>query len=233
VTALVRLYPRAWRDRYEAEFLDVLADRPPSLTDRLDILLAAVDAHLEPEVPGETARERPRRTPSTRGRIGGGLAGLGGLLWAAAGIALVTAAFGVDGYRDTTPALLLSLFAGASIGTAMLVCADEMRGDRRLALALGSISLVGTLLIPVPWPAMVIGLFAIWGASAFFGGILMHNGARVVGGVLVAGSILAFATNTENAQAALLIPLGLAWLVVGGSMLAGLGWVTRADLEEG
>jgi hypothetical protein len=29
--ALVRLYPQAWRDRYEVEFLDVLADRPPSL----------------------------------------------------------------------------------------------------------------------------------------------------------------------------------------------------------
>jgi hypothetical protein len=233
MTALMRLYPRAWRDRYEAEFLDVLADRPPSLADRLDILLAAVDAHLEPEVPGDTARDAPRRAASSRGRIGAGLAIVGGLLWIAAGIALATAAFGVDGYRDTTPAFILSLLAGASIGAAMLVIAGQLRGERRLVLALGSVSLVGALLILTPWPAMVIGLFAILGASAIFGGILIYNGARVVGGVLVAGSILAFATNTENAQAALLVPLGLAWLVVGGSLLAGLGWVARTDPDGG
>lgn len=30
MSGLVRLYPRTWRDRYEVEFLGVLASRPPS-----------------------------------------------------------------------------------------------------------------------------------------------------------------------------------------------------------
>jgi hypothetical protein len=233
MTALVRLYPRAWRDRYEAEFLDVLTDRPPSLADRLDILLAAIDAHLEPEVPGDTASDSPRRAASGRGRIGAGLAVIGGLLWIAAGITLSTAAFGVDGYRETLPALILSLLAGAFGGAAMLAIADEVPGHRRTVLVLGMITLVGAALAVGPWPIMVIGLYAVWVAGAVLGGVLMSHGARVVGGLLVAGCIVAFGTNTENIQAVLVIPLGLAWVMVGGSLLVGRGWVTRSDLEEG
>jgi hypothetical protein len=43
---LVRLYPRSWRDRYEAELLDLLAQRSPSVRDRLDLVRGALDAHI-------------------------------------------------------------------------------------------------------------------------------------------------------------------------------------------
>ena len=48
--ALVRLYPRAWRDRYEAEVIDLLDQRRPSFRDALDLVVGAVDAHLHPQV---------------------------------------------------------------------------------------------------------------------------------------------------------------------------------------
>src|SRR4029079_7068859 len=34
VSALIRLYPRAWRERYEDEFLALLEARPPTIGDR-------------------------------------------------------------------------------------------------------------------------------------------------------------------------------------------------------
>ncbi len=45
---LLRLYPQVWRDRYEEEFLVVLASRPFSLLEGIDILQGALDAHLHP-----------------------------------------------------------------------------------------------------------------------------------------------------------------------------------------
>jgi hypothetical protein len=47
---LVRAYPHAWRERYEDELLALLADRPCSLADILDIARGALDAHLHPEL---------------------------------------------------------------------------------------------------------------------------------------------------------------------------------------
>lgn len=77
--ALVRLYPRAWRDRYQDEFLAVLEARPVGPFDAADIVLGALDAHRR-------AIGRPHRT-SERKEIRmitrmGGLAALAtGLLW--------------------------------------------------------------------------------------------------------------------------------------------------------
>lgn len=45
MSRLITLYPATWRQRYEDEFLVLLEARPPSLRDRIDIVLAAVDAH--------------------------------------------------------------------------------------------------------------------------------------------------------------------------------------------
>lgn len=45
----LRLYPRTWRDRYEEEFLAVLAHRPLSVPDAIGMIAAALDAHLHPQ----------------------------------------------------------------------------------------------------------------------------------------------------------------------------------------
>jgi hypothetical protein len=47
-TLLLRLYPRVWRARYEEEMLVVLASRPLSFFEEIDILRGALDAHLHP-----------------------------------------------------------------------------------------------------------------------------------------------------------------------------------------
>jgi hypothetical protein len=50
---LLRLYPETWRDRYGAEFAELLLARPPSPRDRFDIVRGAVDARLNPQLTEE------------------------------------------------------------------------------------------------------------------------------------------------------------------------------------
>ena len=47
---LVRLYPRAWRQRYGGEFVALLAQQRLSPRIILDIVLGALDAHVHPQV---------------------------------------------------------------------------------------------------------------------------------------------------------------------------------------
>jgi len=47
---LVRLYPRAWRERYEEEFVAMLKQGHVSIKDLFDVALGAADAWLRPQV---------------------------------------------------------------------------------------------------------------------------------------------------------------------------------------
>lgn len=79
---LVRFYPGAWRARYGFEFAELLSARPPTLRDRLDIVLGAVDARIHPQVLDAPVR----RTVTAGDRVLAAAAGLvGGLFstWAA------------------------------------------------------------------------------------------------------------------------------------------------------
>lgn len=49
---LVRLYPRAWRERYGAELSDMLEDRPGGLAAVLDVLRSALGERMLPTVQG-------------------------------------------------------------------------------------------------------------------------------------------------------------------------------------
>jgi hypothetical protein len=51
VARYVRLYPRAWRDRYGDELEAVLEEDGLGLRTRLDLVRGAVDAHLHPGTP--------------------------------------------------------------------------------------------------------------------------------------------------------------------------------------
>ena len=139
MTTLVRLYPQAWRDRYGDEFLDLLDTRPPGSRDRLDILLGAVDARLNPEMPGH----RPSARPASRALRGRRLAGLvaivGGALWASVAIIQLNAPL-VPGetYKDGTMALLIGLFASLATGVAAILAADVLDGVGPRGRAIGS-----------------------------------------------------------------------------------------------
>jgi hypothetical protein len=54
--ALIRLYPRRWRERYGAEFELVLRGTPPGLGTVMDVIRGAVDAHLRSLRPGPLVR---------------------------------------------------------------------------------------------------------------------------------------------------------------------------------
>jgi hypothetical protein len=56
---LLRLYPLAWRRRYEEEVASLLEERHSSL-DWLDVALGALDARLRPQVPNVTGEGRTR-----------------------------------------------------------------------------------------------------------------------------------------------------------------------------
>jgi hypothetical protein len=50
VRGMVRLYPRAWRERYEEEFVALLEERPASVLDVCDVAFCVLDAWLRPQV---------------------------------------------------------------------------------------------------------------------------------------------------------------------------------------
>jgi hypothetical protein len=55
--SLLRLYPRAWRERYAEEMAEILSTQPMSVARGVDLLRGAVDAHWHPEVVSlDTAR---------------------------------------------------------------------------------------------------------------------------------------------------------------------------------
>lgn len=47
--ALLRLYPRAWRERYGDEFVDACGDRSLSFQQAIDIVCGAIDARVSPQ----------------------------------------------------------------------------------------------------------------------------------------------------------------------------------------
>ena len=123
MSALVRLYPRTWRERYEDEFLGLLEVRPPTMRDRVDILRGALDARLDEGSPDRSTRPVWIAVMSAIGAGG---------LWIAWLLVSIRAFDSVDPdpFRDVGRAL--SLFAGlaavashVSLGLASL---DRMRG---------------------------------------------------------------------------------------------------------
>jgi hypothetical protein len=62
---LLRLYPRVWRARYEDELVALLADTALTPSIALDIVLAALDAHVSGDYPSEASDGRKVRRPVT------------------------------------------------------------------------------------------------------------------------------------------------------------------------
>jgi hypothetical protein len=149
VSRLLRLYPLSWRERYGDEFVALLSERPPSFADHVDIVRAALDARLHPQLSGRG------RAPDRAG-----FAPLGGLA-----LLIVAAWIGANGpiqydeygtYRDGSGAALP--FLGA-MGLLLLGIYRLMRrlplasqGARACAgVAIGA----GALWSIMPWSAVV------------------------------------------------------------------------------
>lgn len=100
MSRIVRLYPAAWRERYEIEFIELLEARPLTVLETVDVVRGALDAHLHPQVlhRREVQPPSPASEDNVRlaRRLGFGAVG-GAALWI---IAWVVATLGPVRYDD-------------------------------------------------------------------------------------------------------------------------------------
>ncbi|MEO5940329.1 MAG: hypothetical protein ABIZ72_05175 [Candidatus Limnocylindrales bacterium] len=206
MSGLLRLYPAAWRDRYETEVGDLLLAHPSTVGDRIDLLRGALDAWIHPQV-----RRRPDCVSDDRRRVPAGAgpaaAILGGLLFVAGGLAFAsTNAIGPSGDADHTLALLIlvSGMLATSLGSVAMAPAGA---PRRAAVAMVG----GAVLDLFPWPILALGFLTWVGAAIVLGAALIARG-RVVGFVPVAIGVTLATFNTETDRALVAVPVGLLWI---------------------
>jgi len=231
MSALVRLYPAAWRARYGAEFETLLAERPPTARDLVDIVIGAVDARISPQV-GEVALPT---TPWTS-RASGGSAILGGLLWS---VVVAGAALDRSQGDDTLPMTLPLLIA---LGLMLLSLPGRyMRRYARpiiLGVAAASISFAILYAEILPWGAWLLipfgliggavgpGAFALAAARAGIGSGTRWRLLAVLTPTSVIGIFLALSGLATDSMAGLalvasLLPIGLAWIYTGARIATG------------
>ncbi len=140
--SLLRLYPAAWRARYGDEFAELLASRPPRLSDQLDILLGALDARINPQLGAAPASELA--LPGDRSVRG--LTIVAGVLltaWAAIGVSQV-------GRWDSPMAAgqqaLLNVAWVAGLVGSILITIALLRIALRFDQSIGSAGAVGAVL---------------------------------------------------------------------------------------
>jgi hypothetical protein len=201
--AWLRLYPRAWRERYEPEMLAVLEARPPDWRARLDLARGAWDAHAAPMTPPQI--------PLIAALVAG-------VAWIVAGLASATQPLAPDwpGYlAETLPIGLLGAVAAFRVVVA-LGRRSGVAAPRGSAAAL-AIAIAGyALWITVLAIAAVGGPYgAITGAGQSVAGV----GTIAVGLVRVRSGDRPFAEALLVAGAAMLVPSPAAWPVAGAAWL--------------
>lgn len=215
-SVLLRLYPASWRARYADEVREILADRPPDVRARLDLIRGAWDAHVQ----ASAVSRRPAIA-----------AFVAGAAWTIAGASTVVQPAPPDwpGFTSSTLAIGLIGVAGALGFVQAIVAAIGDKGARPAVVAislfvLGHGALAATLLV-----ALIGGPYgAVTGAalaSAAIGSVAVGLVAIRVGTV-VAGLTLVVAGG------ALAIPSPASWIVVGGAWTALATWwaVVRPEL---
>lgn len=222
MSRLLHLYPAAWRDRYEAELVDMLRERPVGVTGSVDIVHGAIDAHLHPELTGGAPHTWTHRLP-------GLIATTAGLIWSWYLIRIFLAAPDQEW--------------GSAIGIAVVLMFLAVPGDymtayaRRIAITLTAIVVAIILARMLPWSigdgflniSAGIGAYLMVGAgmltlAALRAGI--GTGFRwllIAGGLLVPITIAipvmgGFGPNDPGGLAAMVVaslPYGIAWAIVG------------------
>lgn len=235
MSAILRLYPRDWRERYGDELAALLEEHPASPLDQLDLIRGALDARLHPQVPGaDVAPEQ--EIPMNQKQLGV-VAAIGGIAWILTVVALFVAPATRGGDRDTSLAIL-----GLALGIAMTGIALGELGTRHgspasattghivavLSVALGGLTLL-------PWPFIMLGMlgFPVLGVGAALRG--GRNGAMpgwfvivfVVAAVATTAGALGQDTRNSELGPLLIGSMGLAALA-----LAWLAFTTRTGAPE-
>ena len=240
MSALIRLYPPAWRKRYEAEFLELLEARPPTVYDRFDIVRGAIDARLHPQV---RESESPEPAPVDKGpddtvvvrRLGyGALAGAAAWIvtWLLATVAAPVVYDGYGPHRDGSgaiPLLMLSVFLliGGLIGH-LMVLPRTSRTARISAVAAIPLLILWSMGPWVVWfgLASLVALvtFAVGSLRAPHWSVAAASGVIVgIVGIVAIGVVVAGLVNlgTDVPYEALFVITATAtpiWLSVGGPL---------------
>jgi hypothetical protein len=199
----LRLYPRAWRDRYADELLAVLASRPLTARARVDLLRGALDAHVHPLT---------SPAPPVIATL------VAGIAW------VVTAlASSVQPLMPDWPGFLLETLPVAALGAVAALRAIVQIGRRSgLDAPTGTTpAIVVAVLGHLLWIAVLI-IAALGGP---YGAITGAAGALAAIGTVLVGLVRARARDHPTAEgllavgAAMLIPSPLAWVVAGAAWI--------------
>ena len=239
MSRLVRLYPRAWRERYETEFLGLIAERPPTLGERFDIVRGALDARLHPQVRATNGAMPPSPQADADVRLArrfGFAAMIGAVVWAAAFAIAVTGPIRYDGegaYRDGGAAFPFFFLAVALLGAGLLGHLICLPAHARLARGSAGLAIPFLLLFGMgPWlwqlGLIAIGLLVVLAVAGLRSGTWQLGAtlAVVVAGVGVVAIVavaLAVTVGDRMAGGAFLVAAGLilvpAWLGVGATLI--------------
>jgi hypothetical protein len=233
MSRLVGLYPAAWRARYGDEFQALLAERPPTIGERIDIVCSAIDARLRPQLPG-TGRAADRF----------GLAPLAGFAMFAIAAFLMsigpvhTDEFGT--YRDGAAALPFFVLALVLLSVGLFRIVERLPRAGRWPRAAGWSAIVaGPLWAVAPWvtPIGLVFLLGVLGLAVgarraslwpTWGLILTVALFTVPAGLFAAQPFLPwYALRVAGIALLALAPIAGAWLVVGGLLLRGFPTTTR------
>jgi hypothetical protein len=207
--ALLRLYPTAWRERYEPEMLAMLEQLHLGPRGRYDLARGAVDAHLH----------TPTRVPAIAALLAGGL-------WTVAGTGIVAQPTPPDWPGYVLEALPLAIVAVGSSGLATVGCwalrSDDAGRPGTLAVLL---AIAGHVLWVIALASALVG-FAYGPPTAVAQGLaavgsllvgigLLRAGESSLGGLLAVGAaLMVFAWPIAW------LAFGLAWTLVGALLLA-------------
>ena len=233
---LVRCYPARWRARYADEFVAILEERPLGPFDVADVLLGALDAHLN--LRGRPAADLRQGGVVMSVRIGGAAAVLGGLLWtvalggsAAAGgegaiwgwfllaatVALLVALVGLSAFQARRfPRLIWAAFivpaVGACVSVAGLIAMAAV-GDRPVVAELS------------PWEVWALGTTTLTAGSTVFAIASYRAGrlSRSAAVVLAVGALTIVPMLAGLGGGLLPEPLSIVVTVVAMAAFAG-GW---------
>ena len=222
MSRLLRLYPAAWRERYEAEFIGTLQEWPAGLTGSVDIVHGAIDAHLHPELIGGAPHVWTHRLP-------GLLATAAGLIWSSYYLRIVVAAPEDWGYGVLFAMLLM-----------LLAVLGDYTGSyaRRIGLTVSAVIAAALLAGVQPLSVLGDGMlgFALGAAAALLvsGGMLTLAAIRAgigagVRWLLIAGGLLVPVTMAiavmggfgpadpggVPAMVVAIVPYGIAWTIIG------------------
>jgi len=251
MSALIRLYPPDWRARYEDEFLSLLAERPPDVRDRLDIVRGALDARLRPQVPRSAMDAGPEEpSASVSSRVLGAFTLAGGVLWLTAMVVAINGPIVEDGgtrYRDGIAAIPFALAAFILLGAGLVGVARRLpRGEDVGGMAAALAAVTGAIWACMPWVfPLLIAVSAGWivlGVSARRSAVMGRaDAALLVGGIVLAWIFgVRGMLGTQPAIDPVLdgfvvfwIALTTVWVAFGHALLVGRPSLVTVEAAEG